>query len=57
MKRQSKGITSTIDKIKYALEQIETTRCMNPPEEKERTNQMFMTLGYVDKRREQYTQT
>ena len=23
---------------------------MNPPEEKERMNQIFMTLGYVDKK-------
>ena len=57
MKRQRKVIRSTTDKIKYALEHIETAQCMNPPEEKERMNQIFMTLGYMDKRREQYTQT
>ena len=32
MKRQRKGIISTTDKIKDALEQIEIARCMNPPE-------------------------
>ena len=50
MKRQQKGIGSTKDKIKDALEKIKTARCMNPPEEKERMNRIFMTLGYVDKR-------
>ena len=50
MKIQRKGIRSTTDKIKDALEQIETARCMNPPEEKYRMNQIFMTLGYVDKK-------
>ena len=50
MKRQRKGIRSTTDKIKDALEQIETAIYMNPPEEKEIMNQIFMTLGYVDKK-------
>ena len=50
MNRQQKGIRSTKDKIKDALENIETERCMNPPEERERMNQIFMTLGYVDKK-------
>ena len=50
MKRQRKVVRSTTDKIKDALEQIETARCMNPPEEQERMNQIFMTLGYVDKK-------
>ena len=44
MKRQIKGIRSTTDKIKDALEQIETARCINRPEEKDRMNQIFMTL-------------
>ena len=52
MKRQKKGIRSTKDKIKDALENIETAQCMNPPEERERMNQIFMTLGYVDKKEE-----
>ena len=50
MKRQKKGIRSTKDKIKDALENIETARCMNPPEERDIMNQIFMTLGYVDKK-------
>ena len=50
MKRQQKGIISTKDKIKDALENIKTAGCMNPPEERERMNQIFMTLGYVDKK-------
>ena len=50
MKRQIKGIRSTKIKIKDTLEQIETARCMNPPEEREKMNQIFMTLGYVDKK-------
>ena len=50
MKIQRKGIRPTADKIKDSLEQIETARCMNPPEEKERMNQIFTTLGYVDKK-------
>ena len=50
MKRQQKGIRSTKDKIKDALENIETAQCMKPPKEKERMNQIFMTLGYVDKK-------
>ena len=49
-KRQKKGIRSTKDRIKDALENIDSARCMNPPEEKERMNQIFMTLGYVDKK-------
>ena len=49
-KRQRKGIRSTKDKIKYALEHIEKARCMNPPEEQERMNQICMTLGYMDKK-------
>ena len=44
MKRQQKGIISTKDKINNALEQIETARCINPPEERERMNQIFMCL-------------
>ena len=51
MKRQQKGIKSTKDKINNTLEQIETAQCMNPPEEKERMNKIFTTLGYVDKKR------
>ena len=54
MKRQRKCIRSTKDKINDALEQIETARCMNPPEERERMNQIFMTLGYVDKKEGKY---
>ena len=50
MKRQQKGIRSTKDKMKDAFKKIETARCMNPPEEKERMNQIFNTLGYVDKK-------
>ena len=50
MKRQRKGIRSTTDKIKDALEQIETALCRNPLEEKEIMNQIFMTLGYVYKK-------
>ena len=50
MKRQIKGIRSTKDKIKDASKQIETAQCMNPSEEQERMNQIFMTLGYVDKK-------
>ena len=57
MKRQQKGIRSTKYKIKDALEKIETEQCMNPPEEKERMNQIFMILGYVDKKEVQYTLT
>ena len=49
MKRQRKGIRSTKDKINNTAEQIETARCMNPLEERERMNQIFMTLGYVDR--------
>ena len=48
--RGKKSIRSKKDKIKDALENIETARCMNPPEEKEMMNQIFMTLGYVDKK-------
>ena len=48
MKSQQKGIRSTKDKIKYVLEKIETARCMNPSEEREKMNQIFMTLGYLD---------
>ena len=51
-KRQKKGIRSTKEKVKDTLEKIETARSMNPPEKRERMNQIFMTLGYVDKRRE-----
>ena len=50
MKRQKKVIRSTKYKIKDALEKIETAWCMNQPEEKERMNQIFMKLGYVDKK-------
>ena len=50
MKRHQKGIISTKDKINDALEQIETAQCMNPHEEREIMNQIFMTLGYVDKK-------
>ena len=50
MKRQRKGIRSNRDKIKDALEHIEIARCMNPPEEKERMNQIFMILGCEDKK-------
>ena len=50
MKKQRKEIRSTKVKIKDALEKIETARCMKPPEERERMNQIFMTLGYVDKK-------
>ena len=52
MKRQKKGIRPTKDKIKDALENIETAQYMNPPEERERMNQIFMTLGYVDEKEE-----
>ena len=50
MKRQQKRIRSTKDKINYALENIQTARYMNPPEEREKMNQIFMKLGYVDKK-------
>ena len=42
MKRQKKGIRSTKKKIMMALETIETARDMNPPMEKETTNQIFV---------------
>ena len=50
MKGKQKDIRSTKDKIKDALEKIETAWYMNPPEERERMNQKFMTLGYVNKK-------
>ena len=50
MKRQQKGIRSTKEKVKDTLEKIETARCMNPPAERESMNQIFMTLGYVEKK-------
>ena len=42
MKGQKKGIRSTKNKIMMALETIETARDMNPPMEKETTNQIFV---------------
>ena len=29
---------------------IETQRCMNPPKEKEKWNQLFMTMGMINKK-------
>ena len=52
MKKQRKEIRSTKVKIKDALEKIVTARCMNPPEERDIMNNIFMTLGYVDKKEE-----
>ena len=42
MKQQEQGIRSTKNKIMTALETIETARDMNPPMEKETTNQIFV---------------
>ena len=50
MKRQQKGVRSTKEKVKVALEAIELERCMNPPMEEEEMNQIFLTLGYIDKK-------
>ena len=50
MKREQKGIRSTKQKIKKALDIIETQRCMNPPQEKEKWNQLFMTMGIINKK-------
>ena len=50
MKRQQKAIRSTKQKIKKALNIIETQRCMNPPQEKEKWNQLFMTMGIINKK-------
>ena len=50
MKRQKKVIRSTKDKIKYVLENMEKARCMDPSEDREKMNQIFMTLGYGDKK-------
>ena len=52
MKRQKKGIRSIKEKVKDAFEKIERARCINPLEVRERMNQIFMTLGYVDKKEE-----
>ena len=49
MIRQQKGITSTKQKIETALDMIETQRCMNPPKEREKWNQIFMTMGMINK--------
>ena len=50
MKRQQQGIRSTKDKVNREIERIETERCMHPPQETETMNQLFMTMGYVDKK-------
>ena len=50
MKQQQKGIRSTKQRIETALNMIETQRCMNPPVEKEKWNQLFMTMGIIDKK-------
>ena len=50
MKRHQKGIISTKEKVKDAFKKIERARCINPLEVRERMNQIFMTLGYVDKK-------
>ena len=50
MKRQRKGIRTTKEKLKDALEKIETERDMNPPVEKEQANQLFCFMGKVDKK-------
>ena len=50
MKRQQKGIRSIKQKIKKALNIKETQRCMNPPQEKEKWNQLFMTMGIINKK-------
>ena len=47
--------TTKRDKInqtrnKKALNIIETQRCMNPPQEKEKWNQLFMTMGIINKK-------
>ena len=48
MKRQKQGIRSTKDKIMTALETIETARDMNPPMEKETTNQIFVYHAVIE---------
>ena len=50
MKRQQKGIRSTKQKIETALDTIETRRCMNPPKEREKRNQLFITMGMINKK-------
>ena len=50
MKRQRKGIRTTKEKAIEALYAIELDKCMNPPKENEKMNQIFLTLGYIDKK-------
>ena len=47
-KRHKKGIQSTKQKTKDDLESIEVNRCINPPLEQEKTNQLFVSLAYED---------
>ena len=56
MKRQQKGIRSTNQKIETTLDKIETQRCMNPPKEREKWNQLFMTMGVIIKKKTQFMQ-
>ena len=36
--------------METALDMIETQRCMNPPKEREKWNQLFTTTGMINKK-------
>ena len=50
MKQQQKGVRSTKQRIETSLDMIETQQCMNPPIEKKKLNQLFMTMCIIDKK-------
>ena len=50
MKRQEKGIRSTTEKMTIEMNAKETQQCINPPMEKEQTNQLFAFLAMVSRK-------
>mgnify|MGYP003325311313 CR=1 FL=1 len=50
MKRQRQGLRTTKEKIKDKLDDLETDRDINPPQENEKFNQLFCYAGSIDRK-------
>ena len=50
MKKHTKSIRSTKQKVRDDLESIEVEKCINPSLEQEKMDQLFASMTYIDKK-------